>query len=437
MGPPASMLRVEATFAGAATDSLEIDPDAAPYVANVEVWVGQGWRSAPQKQDGAWAAACLPSGCRVRYSFALGDAARTLDDMGTAFAAGAVVVAPPSTWLLRPSVTGPGGHFRFHVTTEPGVRFATGIRASEDGAADTFEAGLADLASASLAVFGPFARTSVQSGASRVEIAVSPTGLSMSADDARVWTERAVSGIAGYLGRFPAPTALVVIAAGNDAVTRGLTLGDGGPSVVVRTARGLTAQAARDDWVLTHELLHVVLPTFGRRHAWLEEGIATYVEPIVRARTGLVTPERFWRDLVDGLPQGRPETGDEGLERTHTWGRTYWGGALFCFVADVRIREASRGQRSFDDVLRGVAATGADVTSRWEVAQFLEVGDRATGTRVLTDLYKEMALAPGDVDLGALWQRLGVRPNGGGVVFDESAPLAQIRHAVTIAPVGD
>jgi hypothetical protein len=165
------------------------------------------------------------------------------------------------------------------------------------------------------------------------------------------------------------------------------------------------------------------------------------VEPFARARVGQLTPEKLWRDFVDGMPQGLPEGGDQGLDRTHTWGRTYWGGALFCLVADVTIREKTGGKRSLDDALRAIVATGADVEVHWDIDQVLDVGDRATGTTVLHDLYASQALAPGTVDLPALWARLGIRAVGpttagaagseGTVAFDEGAPLASLRRAMT------
>jgi predicted metalloprotease with PDZ domain len=181
---------------------------------------------------------------------------------------------------------------------------------------------------------------------------------------------------------------------------------------------------------MTHELLHVVLPSLARQHMWLSEGIPSYVEPIARVRAGLTTPEAVWRDLMVGLPQGLPEAGDQGLERTHTWGRTYWGGSLFCLLADVRIREATGDARSFDDVIRAVVATGADVEAHWEVTRLLDVGDGVTGTGVLHALYRELALAPGAVDLPALWRRLGLRLDGDRLTFDDAAPLASVRRGI-------
>jgi hypothetical protein len=48
-------------------------------------------------------------------------------------------------------------------------------------------------------------------------------------------------------------------------------------------------------------------------------------------------------------------------------------------------------------------------------------------------LYRDLALAPGTVDLPALWERLGVRVGQGHARFDESAPLAAVRRTITSA----
>ena len=88
---------------------------------------------------------------------------------------------------------------------------------------------------------------------------------------------------------------------------------------------------------MTHEMVHLAFPSVPDEHHWIEEGIATYVEPIARAQVGDLSPEIVWRELVDGLPKGLPAPGDHGLDNTHTWGRTYWGGALFCLMADIEI----------------------------------------------------------------------------------------------------
>src|SRR5262249_1538043 len=154
---------------------------------------------------------------------------------------------------------------------------------------------------------------------------------------------------------------------------------------------------------------------------WLEEGIATYVEPLARARAGHLSDEAVWSGLVLGLPNGLPQAGDHGLDDTHTWGRTYWGGALFCLLADLEIRQRTGGKRSLDDALRGMLASGGNIAVRWELSRALEAGDSATGVPVLADLHRRMGSEPYPVDLTALWKKLGVSLAGKRVVFDDAA----------------
>jgi hypothetical protein len=37
---------------------------------------------------------------------------------------------------------------------------------------------------------------------------------------------------------------------------------------------------------------------------WLEEGIATYVEPIARAQANQLPVEQVWAGMVRGMPKG-------------------------------------------------------------------------------------------------------------------------------------
>jgi hypothetical protein len=37
---------------------------------------------------------------------------------------------------------------------------------------------------------------------------------------------------------------------------------------------------------MTHELVHMAIASLADEHHWLEEGLATYVEPIARAQDG-------------------------------------------------------------------------------------------------------------------------------------------------------
>jgi hypothetical protein len=284
----------------------------------------------------------------------------------------------------------------------------------------------------SFAAFGPLHEHSFTTAGARTDVAIAPQDLGISDQQVLAWIQGSVRAVASVFGEpLPAHRTLVIVMRGGPGPTRGKTLGGGGPAVLIRVGEGLSARDLGNDWVATHELMHVHFPTLGREHAWMTEGLATYLEPIGRARIGLLDPAAMWHDLVEGLPQGLPEPGDEGLEKTHTWGRTYWGGALFWFLADLKIREQSSNRKSVDDVVQAITGTGATVESHWEVSEVLDAGDHATGTHVLHELYGRLALAPGSVDLPGLFGELGVRAKGAGVEWNDAAPWSAVRKAIT------
>jgi predicted metalloprotease with PDZ domain len=162
----------------------------------------------------------------------------------------------------------------------------------------------------------------------------------------------------------------------------------------------------------------------------MEEGLATYIEPLARVETGELEAREVWRDMVRDMPQGEPGPSDQGLDRTHTWGRTYWGGALFCLVADVEIRKRTGNRKGLQDALRAIVAQGGTIDREWALDRALEIGDRATGTDVLTRQYAAWKDSPTQVDLPKLWHELGIHATAGGVEFVASAPLAGVREAI-------
>jgi predicted metalloprotease with PDZ domain len=154
------------------------------------------------------------------------------------------------------------------------------------------------------------------------------------------------------------------------------------------------------------------------------------VEPIARAQVGTIPTKEVWKGLVEGLPNGQPEQGDEGLDNTHTWGRTYWGGALFCFLADVTIRERTNNRASLETALRGILAFGSG-ERRASLEEVLHAGDVATGTTVLAELHARQGEKSETTDMATLWKKLGVKDERGEVSFDDAAPLSGLRKAMT------
>lgn len=251
------------------------------------------------------------------------------------------------------------------------------------------------------------------------------------------WVRRAATAVTTYYGRFPVPRdrILIQVAPDRSGVFHGTTWGgvDGFPAFTrIVVGQHSTVADLNEDWMMTHELVHTGFPSQDDDHHWIEEGSAVYIEPVARVQAGYLKPEQIWADMVRDMPKGDPRSGDQGLDHTPTWGRTYWGGAQFCLLADVTLREQTHNRYGLQDALRAILKAGGTIDQDWPIEKAFAIGDRATNTHVLEDLYARMANAPVPVDLDALWKKLGVLQTGEDQVrFDDSAPEAAIREAIT------
>jgi hypothetical protein len=246
------------------------------------------------------------------------------------------------------------------------------------------------------------------------------------------WVTSAAQAVTAYYEQFPvAHVRIRVQFFDGRGVRSGQTFGQNGALIRISVGQSSTAADFADDWMMTHEMVHLAFPSVAKEHHWIEEGLATYIEPIARSRIGDLTPEKVWGDLVDGLPQGLPEPNDRGLDFTPTWGRTYWGGALFCLLADIEIRKRTGNHKGLENALRAIVRSGGTIESEWPLSRALEVGDGATGVPVLRELYEKMKATPTPIDLKALWKELGVERRGSKTEFNSAAPLAPIRTAIT------
>jgi hypothetical protein len=245
------------------------------------------------------------------------------------------------------------------------------------------------------------------------------------------WINTAARAVAGYYEKFPVSELPVRINIFDGrGVHGGQTFGWNGARIRIAVGNASTAVDFADDWMMTHEMIHLAFPSVAEEHHWIEEGLSTYVEPVARARIGQLTATRVWSDWVESMPKGLPESGDRGLDFTPTWGRTYWGGALFCLLADIEIRKRTQNTRGLEDALRAIVRAGGTIESDWPLEDAFRLGDKATGVPVLIELYEKMKAAPAPVDLASLWKQLGVQRRNGGIHFNDGAPLAPIRRAI-------
>lgn len=428
--PRAAELVVRAKFPPGVPAWMGVDRFAHPYLRSLTLRTKAGSRQVSARGRHWYVPECRQSGCELEYRYELARAATDIDRFGFAGFRGGALLAPPSTWLLHPRSYSGSDRYRFRVTTAPGETFASGVFSSGRSAQTSFEAPASLLFEAPYSGFGEFTSDRLEVGAAAVRLYVG-AGTTQPAEALRAWVERGARLVTEYYGRFPLrEAAVMVLPAPGDGIS-GMQLGNGGASILLFVGEDVEAAALSDDWIVVHEMFHLGFPTLERRHLWFAEGLATYQEPIARARAGLIGEEELWYSFVRGMPLGLPRQGDRGLDGSSSWARVYWGGALFSLLADVSLRSATNNRLSLDVAARAIQRSGGDTSRRWTIEQTLAAADRALGTRTFRDLHAAHGRGAPRVDLPELWRRLGVRRAGERIVLDDAAEWAHVRRAIS------
>jgi hypothetical protein len=320
------------------------------------------------------------------------------------------------------------------VRTSEGLAFAAGTFPGAKADGDPiYEADASTLGVSPYAAFGPLRVRHLEPvrGAT-IDLAIVPTAFEASDEAIAAWVSRSATTVASLFGCFPVRRAMVlVVPSPGREVHHGETMGDGGASIVVELGEHADQAALDADWILPHEMTHLVVPSVSQAHHWIEEGLAVYFEPIARARLGLLAPEQVWSAFAREMPVGLPKRRSDGLDGTSDWRRTYWGGALFCLLADLEIRRRTGNRLGLDDALRGVLSEGGSVAEVWTFDRLLDAADAAVGLPVLRPLHDEMGPIGWNVDIPRLFRDMGIRVDGDAVTLVDDAPLASFRRSIT------
>jgi hypothetical protein len=283
--------------------------------------------------------------------------------------------------------------------------------------------------------FDKLPKTDIEVPGGVIHVGFAPGEFALPKDKILDWVRTSAKAVSTYYGHFPVRSLrLLLVPVDGSRVRGGTTWGYRGAAIRVLIGRDSGEDALKRDWVMVHEMVHTALPDMDERNNWLSEGLAVYVEPIARVQAGDLSAQDVWLAMARDMPKGMPQAGEEGLDITDTWGRRYWGGAMFCLMADIQIRKATGNRLGLQDAMRGVQVAGGSHEVVWPIERILAAADKAVGVDVMTRLHNEWGRKPVSPDLNQLWRDLGVRVSGGDVAFDNLAPLASIREAITAPP---
>lgn len=187
-----------------------------------------------------------------------------------------------------------------------------------------------------------------------------------------------------------------------------------------------------------HEAAHLLIPYRGWGDLWFSEGLATYYQHILQARTGIISEARLWQFLHDGFESGRSDArwqgqplaaigsdaGGEGADA-----RVYWSGAWYFLTVDVRLRRQSRGELSLDSALEALNACCRD--DPMSVPQIVRRLDEINHVLLFEQLYLETRDSAGIAPTDVLFASLGIDIEHGRVLLRDDGPGAELRRGIS------
>jgi len=192
-----------------------------------------------------------------------------------------------------------------------------------------------------------------------------------------------------------------------------------------------------NDWTVFHELSHLLLPYRGYGNIWFSEGLATYYQNIIQARSGLFDETELWHNITSGFERGRKEQYwdhinltevSDNLGETRQYMRVHWSGVLYWLIADVELRKQDKG--TLDIALKQLKdCCESRSMSAEDIARKL---DELTNVKVFVPLFNKYSESYQIPEHKLILTELGVKHNKwtGGISLDEEAPSADIRRRI-------
>ena len=208
-------------------------------------------------------------------------------------------------------------------------------------------------------------------------------------------------------------------------------------TVLLVTNPDLGYDALINDWTAFHELSHLFLPYRGYGDVWFSEGLATYYQNIIQARSGLFDETMLWNKITAGFERGRNQQQweannlteiSDNLNETRQYMRVYWSGVLYWLNADIALRKQKNG--NLDLALKQLkTCCEKHLMSARDIAYKL---DELMNVNVFVPLFNDYSKSFRIPDYQPVLTNLGVIQNNGvgNITFDNNAPLASIRQEI-------
>ncbi|HEX8705701.1 MAG TPA: hypothetical protein VF815_43100 [Myxococcaceae bacterium] len=370
----------------------------------------------------------VPKGTRfLRYRFALDALVRRRGaDFFAGLPHGEARLITGRTWLIRPRVASPD------LRVELSVQGVNALLPWRRGPGGMYQLRGDDLVDSGFHGFGG-RRCEVVLPDVALQVGILGEMTHMKDGQLCDWLRRTAEEVRTVRPAFPYPRVTVLIypvPGREEADLFGMVMWSSAPSIALLVGQDAEPSSFQGDWVAIHEMLHLTHPPFKPPTStrWITEGLATYYTEVARARSGRLTPEQAWHELLRGFELGKAQssgrTTQEMIDENDPPG-IYWVGAYFALRLDVELRRATGNQRGLEHVLELLAVQGSTTTMKAYSAAVDSVAGRPLFEALLARELRESAFA----GLGGLLEDLGVTATSGGVKLQPAQDSA-VREAL-------
>jgi hypothetical protein len=432
-------LSVRACFSGAPPASLSAESlDAILALSDVRV---EGSRK-PIEPNGSISLKSVPANGCIAYQVDVSRPIRQHDRSGDKIhRIGRDVITSVGLWLWRPEQLADDEDIEVAFVLPEGIGVSapwTPVTTVRDVPAYRIGHGPFDWP-ASVA-FGHFREREIRVGGARLRLAVLDGTPPADVDEIQSWIEDAARSVADLYGRFPQPQAQILVAPGargNEPTPWAYVVRGGSPAAHFFINQHRPIGEFFEDWTAVHELSHLLLPYVNPDDIWLSEGVATYYQNVLRARSGRTGAEDAWQRLRAGFARGAEGAqgltlaqATESMYRDGSYMRVYWEGAAMLLIADVRLRQMTAGKQSLDTALAALNDCCRSNDRAWTAREVFSKLDEVTGTGIFGELYDQHVASKDFPDLGETWRALGITAAADGTGTSDSGRESKLRNAI-------